>query len=538
MVWFNRRLKNLLPVFCTVLFFLLIKLTISYTVCSSFFRVFVDAQFEQSETVQVYYAARPVFSEEKSKKTRGYSAGLRESNKVEINNHVARHIRIDLGESPGTVRLYGLRFTSFFFPDMLFSPQEIAARFLAGPGVTLQQQGNFVEVQSASRDPYIQVQSGLFYRGFFLSWTLPFLLSLGLYLFLSAFSARHFPATADLIQQKQPSSGLHFAALDGIRGFAALCVLMEHVGIMANGIGALGVHLFFALSGFLLTIPFARQPGRAVSPSYMRAYMLRRMKRIIPMYYAIITVLFLFRHKNPDVIRHYLFLQGDGYLWTVPQEMFFYMLLPLVVAVFYLLMLVQKWLAMLGLLVVIVVATDLPHKGFITLYGNGDHWRVLVGIFLSGMFFSYLYQFLQDNFFRKNGYGEEISRRVLGILGAAALLFLVVVASRKIAWLHPLDIYQNYGYSGFLAAFIIFTLVIMPRSLLARAMACLPLRAVGIVGFSFYLLHPTFIVFCDELGKYYFNIELSPVARFFISGTVTYCFAAFTYSYIERPFMK
>ena len=123
MVWFNRRLKNLLPVFCTVLFFLLIKLTISYTVCSSFFRVFVDAQFEQSETVQVYYAARPVFSEEKSKKTRGYSAGLRESNKVEINNHVARHIRIDLGESAGTVRLYGLRFTSFFFPVSL--PHEL-----------------------------------------------------------------------------------------------------------------------------------------------------------------------------------------------------------------------------------------------------------------------------------------------------------------------------------------------------------------------------------------------------------------------------
>ena len=189
-------------------------------------------------------------------------------------------------------------------------------------------------MQSISADPYIQVRDGLQHHGFFLSWALPLLVTLCFYLFLSSFSPRDFPATADL-QQKQSSAGLHFAALDGIRGFAAFCVLAEHVGILAGGIGALGVHLFFALSGFLLAIPFTRQPNRALSLSYMRAYMLRRLKRIIPMYYAVVTVLYLFRNKNPDVVRHYLFMQGDAYLWTVPQEMFFYILLPVIVALFY-----------------------------------------------------------------------------------------------------------------------------------------------------------------------------------------------------------
>lgn len=69
-------------------------------------------------------------------------------------------------------------------------------------------------------------------------------------------------------------------------------------------------------------------------------------------------------------------------------------------------------------------------------------------------------------------------------------------------------------------------------------MATIPLRAVGIVGFSFYLLHPTFIVFCNEVTRYYFNLDLSPIVRFFLVGAVAYCFASFTYSYIERPFMK
>ena len=108
MQWPVRGMKPLCLVVCTLIFFLVIKLAISYTVSSSFFRVFVDAKFEQPEIVQIYYAARPVFSEQNSRKTRAYTSGVRESRKVEIVNHVARNLRIDLGDSPGIVHLYGL----------------------------------------------------------------------------------------------------------------------------------------------------------------------------------------------------------------------------------------------------------------------------------------------------------------------------------------------------------------------------------------------------------------------------------------------
>lgn len=536
MQWSARGMRPLFLVVCTLVFFLVIQQVISYTVSSSFLRITIDAQFEQPEQVQVYYGAHASFSEKQSKKTREYTAGQRQTRSVDINNHSARQFRLDLGGSPGTIRLYSLRLASFFFPEMHFSAQQIIERFAPGPGVSMELKGDYVELQSSGADPYLQIQGGLQHHGFFLSWALPALATLCFYLFLSSFSPGTFPATADL-QQKQSSAGLHFAALDGLRGFAALCVLAEHVGIMANGIGALGVHLFFALSGFLLAIPFTRQPERALSLSYMQAYMLRRLKRIIPMYYTVITVLFLFRHKNPDVFRHYLFMQGDGYLWTVPQEMFFYLFLPVLVFALYLLTRIQRWLGMLALLIAIVIATDLSHKGLITLYGNGEQRPVLVGIFMSGMFFSYLYHTLQAQAFWREARGRTC-RQALAVAGTLILAFLVVVASRQIPALHALDIYQNYGYSGFLAAFIIFTVISAQQSFLARFMALKPLRAVGVVSFSFYLLHPTFITFCDEIAMYYFNIDLSPIPRFFVSGLVTYCFAAFTYSYIERPFMK
>ncbi len=538
MLRFFMRTQPVLPVLCTVVFFILIKLCISYTVSSSFFRVFIDAQFEQREAVQVYYAATTDFSEEKSKKTQEYSGAVRESKRVEINNNVARHLRVDLGDSPGAMRLYSLRLASFFFPEMYFSAQDIYERFVPGPDIAaMRLQGEYLEIHRSGKDPFILLKDKLQHQSFFFSLGLPLVLSLCFYLFLSSFSINSFPALADVFQHRQSSAGLHFAALDGVRGLAALVVLAEHVGIMADGIGVIGVHLFFALSGFLLAIPFVRRPERAISLSYMRAYMLRRLKRIIPMYYTIITVLFLFRHKNPEVFRHYLFLQGDGYLWTVPQEMFFYLLLPLMVCILYVFGVIQKWLGVSMLLIAVVVATHLSHQGLITLYGKGGNHPVLLGIFLSGMFFSYLYHLLREQDFWQEEAGRKF-RRILALAGTGALFFLVVVASKQIAALHRLDIYQNYGYSGFLAAFIIFTVISTQQSTLARCMAFTPFRAVGIVSFSFYLLHPTFIVFCDEIAKYYFSVDLGPVSRFFLSGTVTYCFAAFTYSYIERPFMK
>ena len=128
----------------------------------------------------------------------------------------------------------------------------------------------------------------------------------------------------------------------------------------------------------------------------MRAYMRRRLLRIIPMYYTVISILFLFRYKNPDMIRHYLFLQGDAYLWTVPQEMFFYVLLPFIVVLVALAMKIKKWLGPLLLLAGLVVMNHLSHQGLATLYGNGEGRPALIGVFMSGMFFSWLYQWLRE----------------------------------------------------------------------------------------------------------------------------------------------
>jgi peptidoglycan/LPS O-acetylase OafA/YrhL len=92
----------------------------------------------------------------------------------------------------------------------------------------------------------------------------------------------------------------HILALDGVRGLAILLVLLHNLSIEAPtpGIAArafnvvttagwIGVVLFFALSGYLITSILLRSRG---TPRYFRNFFLRRLLRIFPLYYATLAI--------------------------------------------------------------------------------------------------------------------------------------------------------------------------------------------------------------------------------------------------------
>src|SRR6187431_1781707 len=89
-------------------------------------------------------------------------------------------------------------------------------------------------------------------------------------------------------------------ALDGIRGVAILLVLVLHffslalprdagpiIGVFKTW-GWIGVDLFFALSGFLITGILIDAKG---SPNYFRSFYARRVLRILPAYYLTLVLM-------------------------------------------------------------------------------------------------------------------------------------------------------------------------------------------------------------------------------------------------------
>ena len=83
----------------------------------------------------------------------------------------------------------------------------------------------------------------------------------------------------------QPPSGGHYIPyLDSVRSFAILGVLAVHAGVPGCDAGWLGVDLFFALSGFLITTLLLNE-WRASSNIALSKFWARRFLRLMPAYY-------------------------------------------------------------------------------------------------------------------------------------------------------------------------------------------------------------------------------------------------------------
>lgn len=147
----------------------------------------------------------------------------------------------------------------------------------------------------------------------------------------------------------------HIPALDGLRAFAILAVLVHHCGeyyliqnspqtsllrSFVENLGS-GVDLFFALSGFLITGILLDSLDR---PYFFRRFYWRRGLRIWPLYYTFLLAAYLVHRRvfsgigvTPFVFYYRNFLGPDrasdmyvGQFWSLCVEEQFYLVWPLV----------------------------------------------------------------------------------------------------------------------------------------------------------------------------------------------------------------
>ena len=107
-----------------------------------------------------------------------------------------------------------------------------------------------------------------------------------------------------------------FPLFDSVRGIAALCVLVAHIGFFGNLFQLedsflkpytarleIGVAMFFLISSFLIYRPFAAARMREQEPIGSLTYAWRRLLRVLPGYWVALTVVTLWL--------------GSGYLYSL-----------------------------------------------------------------------------------------------------------------------------------------------------------------------------------------------------------------------------
>jgi peptidoglycan/LPS O-acetylase OafA/YrhL len=151
------------------------------------------------------------------------------------------------------------------------------------------------------------------------------------------------------------------ASLDGLRAISIALVLIAHLAYMPNGplpseatrffpgphvLGAVGVDIFFAISGFLITTLLLTERARTGSIS-LRGFYWRRAVRILPPFLAYLGVLALLDAAGLLTIVRRDWLAALTYtanfvpdvtvplahLWSLSVEEHFYLLWPLVLLV-------------------------------------------------------------------------------------------------------------------------------------------------------------------------------------------------------------
>jgi peptidoglycan/LPS O-acetylase OafA/YrhL len=337
--------------------------------------------------------------------------------------------------------------------------------------------------------------------------------------------------------RKKSSHGDNLNALDGVRGLAVLIVVAAHTGAFGMAAqGGLGVMMFFALSGFVLAFPFSENPGRILRFKELARFVANRALRIYPAY--LIAVLYLAWFLGPQngidgdwIFQNLTFSASWNHLWSVAEEVRFYALFPIVIAI---LALLPGRTLRIAVLVAMIYAAWIFRgvQPLDLMYGNSVdfffYW------FLTGILAAFLYGVLLP-------FANRWTVRLLGSAALAVLVLIYLSGDDIVAqfW-RPIfpglpgeASFNAWHYPAQWCALIGLFLVgatVCRDSKASRLMQSWLLRHFGLLSYSIYLFHVPVLLLIEHMGFKGNGLFIA------VMGGV-YPVAILSYVLIEKPFL-
>jgi peptidoglycan/LPS O-acetylase OafA/YrhL len=332
-------------------------------------------------------------------------------------------------------------------------------------------------------------------------------------------------------------------SLDGIRAIAVFLVMAEHLGYVHGG--ALGVDVFFVLSGYLITAILVSEFSVTGEISLKKFYV-RRALRILPAVLLLLIVINIFAAAFQTAaqasrvrwdslgalfyIANWLRAFGHdigvlGNLWSLSIEEQFYLIWPLT-----LLFLLSQKLSVNRILMIVAAAIVLVNVDRIFLYrGAGSFNRIYNGLDTRAD------SLLVGCALGLAGY-QALSPRAWAILGSLGAVFVgyVVLFTYPVPASFQPAFALTIGGTLFAIGVALFLAGILSNatSVCAKLLALPPLVWAGRLSYGLYLWH--FFVFAFIAGWFRgYQLRLVPAQI-----SATFLIAAISFYLLERPCLK
>lgn len=362
---------------------------------------------------------------------------------------------------------------------------------------------------------------------------------------------------------KKNSASIYFPNLNGLRFIGALLVLLSHIEYVKECfglpnlysdyrfalLGKLGVHLFFVLSGFLITSLLLHEQKQNEKISIKKFY-LRRIIKIWPLYFVVILLGFyilpgLKWFQVPTLSEHvqenfsikllynisflpnvaivlYPFMPLSFQLWSIGLEEQYYLVIPWIV---------DKIKAKIGVFILIIFIYLFAKENIAVSYSKNiksDYWYKLhyfwyyfhvdslaIGSLSSLIYYRY-----------KNTVTKLFINRFVEILSILLLITLYYKLSSVYYY------YQDEVYDV-LFAILILNAALNPKTIMRFENKWM--SYLGKISYSTYMIHVMVLAFSFNILKQF--DALSNLYIYLLSTLLTYMVSAFTFEFFEKKIL-